>query len=78
MGRPAPFPSAPTARKSRNRVTPRYDHLNPALPEWMMGFPEGWITDVPGLTYHDQLRLAGNAVCPQQCALALEILKCHE
>ena len=67
MGRSAPVPLTPMRRGDGK-------HLNPALPEWMLGFPEGWITDVPGLTYYDQMRLSGNAVCPQQCALALEIL----
>ena len=38
--------------------------LNPALPEWMQGFPAGWITDVPGVTVNDALRLAGNSVNP--------------
>jgi DNA (cytosine-5)-methyltransferase 1 len=74
MGRPVPAPLIPLERKSRNHENPRKEHLNPALPEFMMGLPEGWITDIPGLTYHDKLRLSGNAVVPQQAALALEIL----
>lgn len=47
---------------------------HPPFAEWMMGWPPGWVTDVPGLTRADQLRLIGNGVCPQQAALALEVL----
>lgn len=65
-GRPAPEPTVPG--KKGNRV------LNPALPEWMMGLPAGWITDVPGLSRNAQLKLAGNGVVPQQGVLALRIL----
>lgn len=74
MDRAAPPPLVPLERKSRNHSVPRKEHLNPEFASWLMGLPEGWITDVPGLTYHDKLRLSGNAVVPQQCALALEIL----
>ncbi|HYS37816.1 MAG TPA: hypothetical protein VEO01_19535 [Pseudonocardiaceae bacterium] len=45
--------------------------LNPALPEFMQGFPAGWITDVPGVTVNDALRLAGNSVNPIQAVAAL-------
>lgn len=48
--------------------------LNPALPEFMMGFPAGWITDVPGVSMNDALRLAGNAVCPPQAVAAFRWL----
>lgn len=48
--------------------------LNPALTEWMMGLPDGWITTVPGLSRNDQLKLAGNGVVPQQAAAALRYL----
>ena len=41
---------------------------------WMMGLPEGWVTDVPGLTVNDQLHVIGNGVCPQQAAAALRLL----
>jgi hypothetical protein len=37
----------------------------------MMGLPAGWLD---GLTRNQQLRAAGNAVCPQQAALALALL----
>jgi DNA (cytosine-5)-methyltransferase 1 len=65
-GHPAPEPTVP-GRKG-NRV------LNAALPEWMMGLPAGWITEVPGLSRNAQLKIAGNGVVPQQAALALELL----
>lgn len=45
--------------------------LSADLPEWMMGLPEGWITDVPGVSRADQLKAAGNGVVPQQAAAAL-------
>lgn len=65
-GRLAPEPTVP-GRKG-NRV------LNAALPEWMMGLPAGWITDVPGLSRNAQLKLAGNGVVVQQGVLALRLL----
>ena len=42
--------------------------------EWAMGLPEGWITDVPGVTNDEVIRMAGNGVVPQQATLALELL----
>ncbi len=39
-----------------------------------MGFPRGWVTDVPDLTRNHALRRLGNAVVPQQAALALNVL----
>lgn len=66
LGRPAPVPTVTGARGGRK--------LNPALPEWMMGFPAGWITGVPGVSVNDALRLAGNAVCEQQAVAALRWL----
>lgn len=40
----------------------------------MMGLPEGWVTDVPGLGRKDQLKALGNGVVPQQAAQALRLL----
>ena len=40
----------------------------------MQGLPEGWVTDVPGLSRNQQLKALGNGVVPQQCALALRLL----
>lgn len=43
--------------------------LNPGFVEWMMGYPEGWVTDV--LTRRTQsLKALGNAVVPQAAAEA--------
>jgi DNA (cytosine-5)-methyltransferase 1 len=60
-GREAPLPLDDKSR------------LVPAFAEWMMGLPEGWITDVP-VSRTQQLKMIGNAVCPQQCRLAVELL----
>lgn len=40
----------------------------------MMGLPDGWVCDVPGLTRNDQLKALGNGVVPQQGTAALQIL----
>ena len=40
----------------------------------MMGLPEGWVTDVPGLNRRGQLHLLGNGVVPQQAEYALRLL----
>jgi len=46
--------------------------LNPALPQWMMGYPAGWLTDPAiGLSRAQQLRAIGNAVQSQAAALAI-------
>lgn len=36
-----------------------------------MGLPDGWITDVPGVSNNDALRLCGNGVVPAQAAAAI-------
>lgn len=64
-GRLAPAPTVPGKTGRR---------LNSALPEWMMGLPAGWITDVPGLSRNAQLKLAGNGCVPQQVELAFRLL----
>jgi DNA (cytosine-5)-methyltransferase 1 len=49
--------------------------LNPELPEWMMGWPHGWVTDPAiGLTRAEQLKACGNGVVPQQAAHAIRHL----
>ena len=45
--------------------------LNPTFVEWMMGFPLGWTSQ---MTRPKALKALGNAVCPQQGALALSML----
>lgn len=72
MGRPAPAPTLPDGKDGAHR-------LSPWLTEWMMGLPEGWICDPAiGLSRNDQLKAAGNGVCPQQAMLALEMLGIRE
>ncbi|MFH8894514.1 DNA cytosine methyltransferase [Streptomyces sp. NPDC017949] len=62
LGRPAPRPTDPLGR------------LSPLLVEWLMGLPEGHVTDVPGLTRTAQLKALGNGVVPQQATAALRAL----
>lgn len=66
IGRTAP---EPTTTGNTGRAV-----LNPQFVEWMMGLPEGWVTDVPGISRTGQLHLLGNGVVPQQAAHALAIL----
>lgn len=47
--------------------------LSPAFAEWMMGLPEGWVTQVPGLSRNDQIHRIGEGVVPRQAVRALEI-----
>ena len=63
VGRHAPAPTELTDR-GKHRLSPRFT-------EWMMGLDDGWITDTPGLSRNDQLKMAGNGVVPQQAAEAL-------
>lgn len=65
LGRPAPPPTEPG--KTAERLSPRFV-------EWMQGLPEGWVTDVPGLSRNAQLKALGNGVVPAQAELALRIL----
>lgn len=45
--------------------------LSPRFCEWMMGLPDGWVTDPAiGITRNDELKALGNGVVPQQCAAA--------
>jgi len=39
-----------------------------------MGLPEGWVTDVPGLSRNDMLRILGNGVVPRCAADAYSML----
>jgi DNA (cytosine-5)-methyltransferase 1 len=63
IGRPAPPPTE-TGPKGAPRLSPRFV-------EFLMMLPEGWVTDVTGLTRNDQLKMLGNGVVPAQCAAAL-------
>jgi hypothetical protein len=66
LGRPAPEPTKPDGKDGSHR-------LSSAFTEWMMGLPDGWITDV-GLSRNDELKACGNGVVPQQAELALRVL----
>jgi hypothetical protein len=66
LGRPAPAPTKPDGKDGAHR-------LSSAFTEWMMGLPEGWITDC-GLTRNEELKACGNGVVPQQAELALRVL----
>lgn len=66
LGRSAPAPTKPDGKDGAHR-------LSSAFTEWMMGLPEGWITDV-GLSRNEELKACGNGVVPQQAELALRIL----
>ena len=39
-----------------------------------MGWPDGWVTDVPGISRSQALKICGNGVVPQQAALAYSLL----
>lgn len=41
--------------------------------EWMMGWPQGWVTDA-GISRSDQLWMIGNGVVPQQAYAILDAL----
>lgn len=66
LGRPAPDPTEPGPKGN-----PR---LSPAFTEWMMGLPQGWITEVPGITRNEALKACGNGVVPAQAEAALRWL----
>jgi DNA (cytosine-5)-methyltransferase 1 len=66
LGRPAPAPTKPDGKDGNHRLSSKFT-------EWMMGLPEGWITDA-GLTRNEELKACGNGVVPQQAELALRML----
>ncbi|MGW2515015.1 DNA cytosine methyltransferase [Streptomyces scopuliridis] len=59
LGRPSPYPTSPRRRGVEWRVNPRWS-------EWLMGLPDGWVTDVSGLSPSQQLERLGGGVVPQQ------------
>lgn len=68
-GRQAPPPSTPTRRAGGK------PQLSARFVEWMMGLPDGHVTDPDlDLPREHQLRLLGNGVVPQQAALAVGTL----
>ena len=66
LGRPAPAPTVLT-RGGQPKLSPRFA-------EWHMGLPEGWVTEVPGLSMLAQIKALGNGVVPQQAAYALGLM----
>lgn len=67
IGRPAPAPTQP-GRHGK-------PVLSPAFVEFLMGLPEGWVTDL-GLPRTRALHVLGNGVVPAQAAAALRLLLC--
>ena len=65
LGRSAPSPTRP----SKNGKP----QLAPPFVEFLMGLPNGWVTDV-GLPRTQQLRALGNGVVPQQAATAIRFM----
>lgn len=64
MGRKAPAPTELTV-KGKHRLSARFV-------EWMMGLPDGWVTDEElGLSRVQQLRALGNGVVTQQAVYAI-------
>jgi DNA (cytosine-5)-methyltransferase 1 len=71
LTRTAPNPTEPNTTEPNTKGNPR---LNAAFSEWVMGWPDGWVTAVPGISRNDKLRIIGNGVVPQQAAAALQWL----
>lgn len=71
LTRPAPIPTEPNKNGNPRLAAP--------FSEWMMGWPEGWVTDPEiGLPRTAQLKIIGNGVCPQQAYSAItELLSIH-
>jgi hypothetical protein len=70
IGRQAPEPTKPDGKDGNHRLSSKFT-------EWMMGLPDGWITDI-GLKRNDELKACGNGVVPQQAELALSLLGIKE
>lgn len=65
-GRVAPAPTKPDGKDNAHRLSSKFT-------EWMMGLPDGWITDV-GLSRNEELKACGNGVVPAQAELALRLI----
>lgn len=73
---------APAIRRWEQATRPVPDpteggRLSPRFVEWMMGLPDGWVTDAP-ITRSQQLRALGNGVVPQQAAHAIRLMRGRE
>ena len=79
-GVPAPEPTEekPLPRPTLNRHgNPRANpgrRLSAKFVEWMMMQPAGWITDVPGVTRNEALKMLGNGVVTPQAVHALRVM----
>ncbi|MET0888176.1 MAG: DNA (cytosine-5-)-methyltransferase [Mycetocola sp.] len=68
IGRVAPPATNPDGRDGSHRLSAEFV-------TWMMGWPQGWVTDPAiGLTRNEQLKACGNGVVTQQAYLALSVL----
>lgn len=65
--RVAPSPTKADGKGGKRRLAARFV-------EWMMLLPYGWVTDVPGLSRRDMLKMLGNGVVPAQAAHATALL----
>jgi len=66
LDREAPEPTKPDGKDGAHRLSSKFT-------EWMMGLPEGWITET-GISRSEEIKACGNGVVPQQAELALRIL----
>jgi hypothetical protein len=67
FGIPAPDPTGPHGRGGAQKLSGKFT-------EWMMALDPGWITDVPGITNNDAIRMCGNGVVWRQAEAALRVL----
>lgn len=79
-GVPAPEPTEekPLPRPTLNRHgNPRANpgrRLSAKFVEWMMMQPPGWITDTPGVTRNEALKICGDGVVTPQAVHALRVM----
>lgn len=62
LGRPAPSPTRPDGKNGAHRLSAEFC-------SWMMGYPDGWVTDI--LDRNPTIKACGNGVVPQQAYAAL-------
>lgn len=61
------------ARQELPSTLDQLGRLSPAFVEYMMGLPQGWVSDT-NLSRSQQLKILGNGVVPQQAYYALQLL----